>query len=155
MTFPFPRLIRLFRSAFFGSAALVLAPLASAATVDFNRDIQPILSENCYHCHGPDGAARKAKLRLDQKEGALGKNEDGRAIVAPGKPAESELITRIQSADSDEVMPPPKSHRKLTAGAKAIAHPVGGTRRAVGAALGVRGARAAQSAGDRGLRIAD
>ncbi len=81
--------------------------------MDFNRDIRPILSENCYHCHGPDAGARKAKLRLDRKEGALGKNEDGVAIVMPGKPAESDLITRIFSADRDEVMPTPKSNRKL------------------------------------------
>src|SRR5471030_2228034 len=93
-------------------AASALGIAAAPGTVDFNRDIQPILSENCYHCHGPDGAARKAKLRLDQKEGALGKNEDGRAIVAPGKPGDSELITRILSTDSDEVMPTPKSNKK-------------------------------------------
>ncbi len=87
---------------------------AAEAAVDFSRDIQPILSENCYHCHGPDEAARKAKLRLDKREGALGKNEDGLAIVTPGKVAESELIARILSTDRDEVMPTPKSNRKLT-----------------------------------------
>ncbi len=87
---------------------------AVAGKVDFNRDIQPILSENCYHCHGPDEKGRKAKLRLDRKEGAHGKNEDGVAIVMPGKVAESELITRILSTDPDEVMPTPKSNRKLT-----------------------------------------
>jgi hypothetical protein len=82
--------------------------------VDFSRDIQPILSENCYHCHGPDPKAREAKLRLDTHAGALGKTEDGNAVVAPGKPEESELITRIFSRDRDEVMPTPKSNRKLT-----------------------------------------
>jgi mono/diheme cytochrome c family protein len=87
---------------------------AAPASVDFNRDIQPILSDNCYQCHGPDGHARKADLRLDRKEGAYGKDDDGRAIVAPGKPDDSELITRIFSKDSDEVMPTPKSNRKLT-----------------------------------------
>ncbi len=96
--------------------SLILCCLATAlhAAVDFNRDIQPILSENCYHCHGPDEKARKAKLRLDRKEAALGKNEDGVAIVVPGKAAESDLITRILSTDPDEVMPTPKSNRKLT-----------------------------------------
>ncbi|MGB8169944.1 MAG: DUF1553 domain-containing protein [Chthoniobacteraceae bacterium] len=84
------------------------------APVDFSRDIQPILSENCYHCHGPDAKARKAKLRLDRKEGALGKNEDGVAIVAPGDPAKSDLIARVFSGDPDEVMPTPKSNRTLT-----------------------------------------
>jgi mono/diheme cytochrome c family protein len=88
--------------------------IAAPAGVDFNRDIQPILSDNCYQCHGPDEHARKAKLRLDRKEGAYGKNEDGRAIVAPGKPDDSELITRILSTDADEMMPTPKSNRKLT-----------------------------------------
>ncbi|HEY3898604.1 MAG TPA: DUF1553 domain-containing protein [Chthoniobacter sp.] len=87
---------------------------AASDRVDFNRDIQPILSDNCYKCHGPDEHARKAKLRLDRKEGAFGKNEDGRAIVAPGKPDDSELITRVLSTDPDEVMPTPKSNHKLT-----------------------------------------
>jgi hypothetical protein len=104
----------------FGGLWLAIALSSSAATIDFDRDIQPILSENCYQCHGPDAAARKAKLRLDRKEGALGKNEDGRAIVAPGKPADSELITRILSTDSDEVMPSPKSNKKLTAAQKQL-----------------------------------
>ncbi|MEP6668442.1 MAG: PSD1 and planctomycete cytochrome C domain-containing protein [Chthoniobacter sp.] len=95
-------------------AASALGHAANSGTVDFNRDIQPILSENCYHCHGPDEHARKAKLRLDRKECAYGKNEDGRSIVAPGKPDDSELISRIFSTDKDEVMPTPKSNRKLT-----------------------------------------
>ncbi|MDB6152688.1 MAG: hypothetical protein JWL90_1141, partial [Chthoniobacteraceae bacterium] len=93
---------------------LLVSVCAHAAPIDFSRDIQPILSENCYQCHGPDSAARKAKLRLDRKEGALGKNEDGIAIVEPGKPDASELIARIFSTDPDEVMPTPKSNRKLT-----------------------------------------
>ena len=90
---------------------LFAATAAFAAPVDYNRDIQPILSENCYHCHGPDPKAREAKLRLDTHAGALGKTEDGIAVVTPGKPEESELITRIFSHDRDEVMPTPKSHK--------------------------------------------
>ncbi len=82
--------------------------------MDYSRDIQPILSENCYHCHGPDPKAREAKLRLDTQAGALSKTEDGIAVVAPGNPAASELITRIFSKDRDEVMPTPKSNRALT-----------------------------------------
>ena len=101
-------------------AASILGNAATPGTVDFNRDIQPILSENCYHCHGPDGHARKADLRLDRKEGTYGKNEDGRAIVAPGKPDDSELISRIFSTDKDEVMPSPKSNRKLTEAQKVL-----------------------------------
>jgi hypothetical protein len=104
----------------FGGLWLAIALSSPAATIDFDRDIQPILSENCYQCHGPDAGARKAKLRLDQKEGALGKNEDGRAIVAPGQPADSELITRILSADPDELMPTPKSNKKLTEAQKKL-----------------------------------
>ena len=98
----------------FAALSALAVVQARGVSVDFNRDIQPILSENCYHCHGPDAGARKAKLRLDRKEGALGKSEDGVAIVTPGKPAESELVTRIFSTDPDEVMPTPKSNRKLT-----------------------------------------
>lgn len=101
-------------------AASTLGRSATPGTVDFNRDIQPILSENCYHCHGPDEHARKAKLRLDRKEGTYGKNEDGRAIVAPGKPDDSELVSRILSTDPDEVMPTPKSNRKLTDAQKVL-----------------------------------
>ncbi len=70
----------------------------------FNRDIRPILSDKCFHCHGPDKNTREAGLRLDTFEGAT---EDG--AVKPGKAALSEIIARIESADHDEVMPPPKS----------------------------------------------
>ena len=95
-------------------AAAALLPIAvAAAPVDFNRDIQPLLSENCYHCHGPDGNARKAELRLDRKEGAF-RTKDGVTPVVPGDSAHSELIMRIFSKDPDEVMPTPKSHRTLT-----------------------------------------
>lgn len=87
---------------------------AAAPDVDFNRDIQPILSENCFHCHGPDGAKRKADLRLDDEKSAKHPNQDGVATIVPGKSAESELIKRIFSHDPDEVMPTPKSNRHLT-----------------------------------------
>jgi hypothetical protein len=83
--------------------------------VEFNRDIRPILSENCNQCHGPDKNKRKAKLRLDQRASAV----STKAIV-PGKPDESELVTRIQSTDADEVMPPPSSRKALTAPQKKL-----------------------------------
>ena len=89
------------------------AAVCAAEPVDFNRDVQPILSENCYHCHGPDGAARKADLRLDRKEDAY-RTKDDITPVKPGDPAHSDAIVRILSTDKDEVMPPPKSHRTLT-----------------------------------------
>ena len=82
-----------------------------AAEVDFNRDIKPILSENCYFCHGPDAGKRKAGLRLDTFEGATGERKGVIAIV-PGEPEESELIARVFSDDPEEIMPPPKA--KLT-----------------------------------------
>src|SRR5437773_12135977 len=88
---------------------------ASAAPVDFNRDIQPILSDNCYMCHGPDEKQRKAKLRLDTKEGAFAKLKSGGHAIVPGKAAESALVERINSEETSEMMPPPKSGKKLTA----------------------------------------
>jgi hypothetical protein len=82
---------------------------AAAKAVEFNRDVRPIVSENCYHCHGPDAKHREADLRLDVRDVAL----SAKAIV-PGKPDQSELVTRIFSQSADEVMPPPASHKKLT-----------------------------------------
>jgi hypothetical protein len=83
------------------------------APVAFSRDVLPIISENCLRCHGPDEKARKAKLRLDTREGVLG-------VVVAGKSSESELIRRVTSDSEDEVMPPPKSKRKLTSQQKEI-----------------------------------
>jgi hypothetical protein len=96
-----------------GLLLFVAVPLR-AADVDFARDVLPILSDNCFHCHGPDEKARKAKLRLDTKDGAF-RVRDGEAVIVPGKSGDSELVRRLQSHDADEVMPPPKSNRKLTA----------------------------------------
>jgi Protein of unknown function (DUF1553)/Protein of unknown function (DUF1549)/Planctomycete cytochrome C len=95
-------------------SGVVAFPASSAdpEPVQFSRDILPILSDNCFACHGPDQNQRKADLRLDTKEGAL---RQANPVVVPGKSAESELILRIASTDPDEVMPPPKSNRKLTA----------------------------------------
>lgn len=88
--------------------------LPAPARIEFNRDVRPILSDNCFHCHGPDNNARKAGLRLDLREAAIKVAESGSTPIVPGKPAESELSHRILSADTDEVMPPPDSHKKLT-----------------------------------------
>jgi len=96
-----------------GIPLLGAAPQDAPAPVDFDRQIRPLLSENCSHCHGPDRKMRKADLRLDTKEGAFTKLGDHFPIV-PGKPDESEVYRRIASKDRDEVMPPPKSNRKLT-----------------------------------------
>ena len=88
-----------------------LSPTASAQQrVDFNRDIRPILSENCFTCHGPDDGTRKAKLRFDTKEGAFAKA----GVIVAGNVANSRLIKRIVTTDPDVVMPPPSSGHKLT-----------------------------------------
>ncbi|MBA4020190.1 MAG: hypothetical protein C0483_23770 [Pirellula sp.] len=83
------------------------------AKVDFNRDISPILSNNCFYCHGPDPKHREADLRLDRRDEAV-KLRDGHAAIVPGKPELSELVARITSTDADVQMPPPDSNKKLT-----------------------------------------
>ena len=89
--------------------SLALLPLRSApAPVDFRRDVQPILSDKCYHCHGPDEKGRKAQLRFDTKEGTF-RAKNGSAVIVPGKSADSELIFRVISHDDEEVMPPADS----------------------------------------------
>ena len=100
------------------------APAATAqepARVDFNYQVRPLLSDRCFRCHGPDSAARKAKLRLDRRDSALKTLEDGWAIVKPFDPDHSELVRRISLvADDDDVMPPVDSHLTLSAGEKAL-----------------------------------
>lgn len=93
-------------------AAAAAAPLP--AKIDFNRDIAPILSNNCFFCHGPDPKHREGDLRLDLRDDAL-KLHEGRHAIVPGKPAESELIRRIKSTASEVQMPPPESNKKLSA----------------------------------------
>ena len=87
---------------------------AAKSTVDFNRDIRPILSDTCFACHGPDEHARKAKLRFDLKEEAFKPAKSGEVAIVPGDPGKSPLVARILSKDEDEVMPPAKSGKKLT-----------------------------------------
>jgi mono/diheme cytochrome c family protein len=92
--------------------ALALLPVwqfalpAAEPKIDFNRDVRPILSNNCFACHGPDEKERKGKLRLDTFAGATA------VAIKAGKPDESELIARLVSADENELMPPPKSGKK-------------------------------------------
>lgn len=96
-------------------AACLAAPAAQSADrpVSFNRQIRPLLSDRCWTCHGPDEKNRKAKLRLDTREGALAAR-DGRSIVKPNAPEQSELYKRIVSLDPDEKMPPADSHLSLS-----------------------------------------
>ncbi len=86
---------------------LPLLPVTAAGEVDFARDVQPILSNHCYACHGPDDKERAADLRLDTEEGA-------RAALFPGDAGNSELFLRVSSTDPDEVMPPPKNKNPLS-----------------------------------------
>ena len=81
--------------------------------VTFNAVIQPILSENCYHCHGPDSSSRKGGLRLDRPEFALKGGESGKPAIVAGDPDKSQLVRRILSKDPQEVMPPPAMHNQL------------------------------------------
>ena len=85
----------------------------ASESISFNRDVRPILSANCFSCHGPDKKARKAKLRMDTKEGAL-VDLGGYRALEPGKADDSELILRVESNDPDEIMPPPDSGHELT-----------------------------------------
>src|SRR5579859_2552714 len=93
---------------------------APARKVDFSRDIRPILSNHCWSCHGPDEQHRKAGLRLDIADAARAKLESGLVAIVAGKPVESELIARIESADEAEMMPPPVSKKPLTAEQKKL-----------------------------------
>ena len=99
------------------AACLCAACLASntrgADTVQFNRDIRPILSDNCFQCHGPDSAQRKADLRLDVEASAK-RDVGGVRPIVPGNLDQSELIRRITTADADERMPPADSGKKLS-----------------------------------------
>ncbi|KAF0174230.1 MAG: hypothetical protein FD161_3623 [Limisphaerales bacterium] len=109
------RLAHLRRRSFALVAFAVVSPVFAAPTpksaVDFNRDVLPILSENCFQCHGPDEKAREAKLRLDTKDGLL---RTTKPIVVPGKAAQSDLFKRLVTKLADDVMPPPKSKKTLT-----------------------------------------
>ncbi|MGC1275507.1 MAG: PSD1 and planctomycete cytochrome C domain-containing protein [Planctomycetaceae bacterium] len=87
---------------------------AAEPTVDFNRDIRPILSDTCFVCHGPDATTRPTELRFDLSEIATSKLESGVTAIVPGKPAESELVARITSDDELMQMPPADFKRQLT-----------------------------------------
>ncbi len=86
---------------------------AASAPLSFNRDIRPILSDQCFRCHGADKSSRKGKMRLDLREEALAKE-----AFVPGKPDESELVKRIYTTNEDDVMPPADSHKTLTVAQK-------------------------------------
>src|SRR3954468_10791829 len=86
---------------------------AAEPSVRFNRDVRPILSDNCFACHGPDSNKRKAGLRLDTKEGIFEKTAKREPAVVPGKLKESELWSRITNTNIEDRMPPVDSHKEL------------------------------------------
>jgi hypothetical protein len=92
--------------------ALAALPSLAAAAMDFNRDIRPILSDNCFTCHGQDSGSREGRLRLDERDAALRGGKSGQPAIVPGKPDESEMILRVKAAPDDEaLMPPTDSHK--------------------------------------------
>src|SRR5579864_966466 len=97
----------------FGLAAACLLPPVlradAAAAPTYNRDIRPILAENCFACHGPDAGARKAGLRLDRRDAAVTKG-----AIVPGDTDKSELIHRIFWDEPSKVMPPLRTKKTLT-----------------------------------------
>ena len=93
---------------------LSFSSLLVAQEVQYNRDVRPILSENCFACHGFDNSKREAGLRLDTSEGAVAQLDSGEMAVVPGKPEESELIVRILASNEDDVMPPADSGKRLS-----------------------------------------
>ncbi len=95
------------------------SPIRSAQELEFNRDIRPILSENCFACHGFDKAKRESGLRLDTAEGSLAKLDSGDVAIQPGKPDESKLVQRILAND-DQIMPPHETGKRLTTVQKGI-----------------------------------
>lgn len=106
---PLPRLV-------LGVAGWLLAtmPVAAREKISFNRDIRPILSNNCYQCHGPDAKQREGGLRLDQAEGATSQLDSGNVAIVPGQPEASALIARVTSSDPERVMPPRDSGKALS-----------------------------------------
>ncbi len=95
------------------------AHLPAAEPLEYNRDILPILAENCFVCHGPDKATRQGNLRLDNRFDATS-NVDHAAAIVPGDPAQSELIRRLSTSDADQHMPPADSGKQLEPSANRV-----------------------------------
>ena len=113
---PRSALLSLLTAFLFGGSVSLAADVpatSSGPPVDFQRQVRPILSDNCFLCHGPDKGTRMADVRLDIKEGAFATRKNG-AIIVPGKPEDSLLIKRISSDNPGFRMPPPFAHKTLT-----------------------------------------
>ena len=95
--------------------ALIVPAAKAEEKLSFNRDIRPILSDKCFHCHGPDKNTREADIRLDTREGALAEES-----IVPGDIKASEVYWRITSDDEDDIMPPPDSNKHLTSEEKKL-----------------------------------
>lgn len=94
--------------------SVIMRPAMAQDAVSFNRDVRPILSTHCYHCHGPDAASRQAELRLDDRDQVVADRADETNIISPGQPQHSELWRRITTTDSDLRMPPEDTGKALT-----------------------------------------
>jgi hypothetical protein len=101
-------------------AAGLLAADGTPEPVRFNRDIRPLMSDTCFHCHGFDPKSRKGGLRLDIREEALKAGKSGEIAIVPGKPDQSEIIKRIFSKDAEDVMPEKEAHKTLSAAQKEL-----------------------------------
>lgn len=88
-------------------------PLRAVDAVQFNRDIRPILAEDCFHCHGPDPGTRKAGLRLDTQAGFFASRDKTGPTIVKGQPDKSPLYQRLTTKEEDDVMPPRKEHKDL------------------------------------------
>lgn len=107
--------VGIYLSVKFCSASRAAEP-RPGASVDFNRNVRPLLSENCFACHGPDPEKRKSGLRLDIRDQAIKATKSRAVAIVPGHPEQSEMIKRLTSDDPDEKMPPAKAHKVVTAG---------------------------------------
>lgn len=113
MNMPMKLKTRRFAGGLMGALTLLAVGKAGAQTVEFNRDVRPILSAKCFFCHGPDEGQRKAKLRLDL-DTALFAERDGHKVIELGKPDASELYRRLTTTNLDDLMPPPETKKGLT-----------------------------------------
>jgi mono/diheme cytochrome c family protein len=123
-------------------AANFCAHAAETQELRYDRDIRPILSDNCFRCHGPEAKSRKAKLRLDVREVALEKE-----AFVPGKPDESEMIRRLTTTNEDDHMPPAIMHKTVTRAQIDLIRRWITARREIRAALVLRAAGAPGAAG--------
>ncbi len=98
----------------------LLSLTSTAIALDFNRDVRPVLAQQCFSCHGMDDHGRKGKLRLDLQEAAYGSGKSGEVAIKPGLPDASEVVQRIFSSDEDELMPPPHTKKVMSEREKAV-----------------------------------